>query len=444
MTRARHILIVSIAIMIVAGLCHAALAWRGPASSEVASCEHPVPPKPAHCEWVTASGNLQATVDRVTPNTELCLQVGTYEGPLTISKPLTIWGNTSTIIKSQGLGTTVSVNAHNVTLLGFTIDGSGTRYDTDDAALRLQGQNLRAEGLTIRRATYGILFGGADHAVVRNNRIEGDPTLRLGLRGDAIRLWETSHAEVTDNVITHNRDVVVWYSSHNRITGNRIEGGRYGVHLMYSHDNVLEHNALIGNVVGVFVMYSHNVHIDQNEIAEHSSPAGMGVGLKESGNIAMVGNIVRYATTGVFIDSSPFGTDSKDEFRKNAFLGCGEAVVFHGQTRGNAFQDNAFIGALAPVSVENGGDALASKWKQNYFDDYEGYDLDSDGYGDVAYEVRSLSHQLSDEEPLMQFFRGTVAESVIEAAGKLVPMFEPRTLLSDPHPRVRAPAIGGL
>ena len=91
-------------------------------------------------------------------------------------------------------------------------------------------------------------------------------------------------------MVDGGRDVVVWYSSGNRIANNRISGGRYGTHLMYSHRNQIDGNHYDGDVVGVFVMYSHDVALDHNVIAEASGAAGMGIGLKDSGNISLTDN----------------------------------------------------------------------------------------------------------------------------------------------------------
>ena len=48
-------------------------------------------------------------------------------------------------------------------------------------------------------------------------------------------------------------------------------------------------------------------------------------------------------------------------------------------------------------------------WEGNDFDDYAGYDLDRDGYGDLPYELRSLSGALVSQHPALAFFRGAPA-----------------------------------
>jgi hypothetical protein len=40
------------------------------------------------------------------------------------------------------------------------------------------------------------------------------------------------------------------------------------------------------------------------------------------------------------------------------------------------------------------------------------------------------------EAPALAFFRGTPAMALAEAIGRIVPLFEPRLVLSDPEPRM--------
>ncbi|MGD8607656.1 MAG: hypothetical protein PVH21_10210, partial [Myxococcales bacterium] len=88
------------------------------------------------------------------------------------------------------------------------------------------------------------------------------------------------------------------------------------------------------------------------------------------------------------------------------------------------------------LQVEGGGDALQVQWLGNTFDDYQGYDLDHDGFGDIPYELRRLSSQLQSTYPQLQFFRGAVTLELLDAISALFPMIEPKTILIDPRPKM--------
>jgi nitrous oxidase accessory protein len=344
------------------------------------------------------------------------------------------------VIASRGSGSTVSITAAGAALEGVTIDGSGGRFDLLDAAVRVHADDARVEGVTIRNALFGVLVERSRGVLVRGNRVLGDPQQTLGLRGDGIRLWEVRESRVEANQLSHSRDIVIWYAPGNRISGNRVEGGRYGTHLMYSHGNRIEDNRYVGNVVGIFAMYSRDLAIRRNLIARSAGAAGVGLGAKESGALVVEDNWFIANTVGTYLDTSPLEPDDHNRFRGNVFRFSDAAVVFHGVAERNAFVGNSFRDNGIPVRVEGRGDAQAATWRGNDYDDYAGYDLDGDGVGDLPYELRSLSSTLESRSPALAFFRGTVAMGLVELVGEALPLFRPTTLMVDPAPRMRAPA----
>jgi nitrous oxidase accessory protein len=290
----------------------------------------------------------------------------------------------------------------------------------------------------VRNAVFGILAEKAKGVVIRGNHVRGTGGEALGMRGDAIRLWETQDSLVEDNLVEDSRDVVVWYSSRNRLLRNTVRAGRYGTHFMHSHDNVVEDNQFLGNEVGVFIMYSRNITLRRNVLADATGAAGMGLGVKESGNITAQDNRLVHNTVGLYLDTSPLQVEDANLFEGNVFRLGDVGVVFHSSQRRNTFRGNSFRDNHAQVQVEGGGDALEVAWRGNDFDDYAGYDLDGDGVGDVPYELRSLSSDLVTRYPDLAFFRGSPTLGLIRAAGELLPLFAPRTVLRDEAPRMAA------
>lgn len=397
------------------------------------------PERPAACRDVEPGTELQAAIERAAPGSALCLRPGVHQGPIALDQALTLWGAPGAVIRSTGKGTTVRVRAAGSRLLGLGIDGSGSRHDIDDAALRISASDVLIEGVEITRAMFGVLVDQAQRVTLRGCRIAGLSDVVAGLRGDAIRLWETRESRIEDNLIEASRDVVVWYSPHNVLRGNRIVGGRYGVHFMYSGDNQVVDNAFVSNVVGIFAMYSRNLLIRGNRLVDASGAAGMGLGLKEAGNVTVQDNVFVHDSIGLYVDTSPLYIGDYNRIERNRFLLSGTAVTFHGPSRGNLFADNELRGNRAQVEVEGGGDARESQWRGNYFDDYAGYDLDGDARGDVPYALRSLSGLLTSRVPETTFLRGTPALGLVEILGTLVPLVTPRTLIVDQRPRMQRP-----
>ncbi|MBS1149972.1 MAG: copper transporter substrate-binding protein [Myxococcaceae bacterium] len=394
------------------------------------------PPRPEGCRAVRPGEDLAALLKQTPPGQALCLAEGDYSGPLKVPPGVTVWGSRAAIVRSSGKGTTVWV-ADGARLLGLTIDGSGDRFDTLDAAVHVSGDDVEVRGVKVLDSFFGILSEKARRPRLIGNEVIGRPGLTLGMRGDGIRLWETTGATIEDNLVEQSRDCVVWYSSDNRLRRNTVRDGRYGTHFMFSHRNQVEDNRYLGNEVGVFVMYSRDLKLQRNLISQSLGAAGIGLGIKESGNLTVAHNLIAHNTVGIYLDTSPFQNDEHNLFEENLVALSQAAVVFHSSQTRNAFLGNAFTGNETQVLVQGGGDALGTRWEGNDFDDYRGYDLDTDGTGDLPYELNSLSEDLVAHYPALAFFEGMPVLALVGAAGHVVPLLAPRPLVRDPTPRMR-------
>lgn len=398
------------------------------------------PPPPAAGIEVRPGESLQGVLQALPAGAEVRLGAGIHRGPLRITRRVTVWGPPEAVVLSSGIGTTVEILADSVSLLGFTVEGSGRRFDTTDAAIRVGADDVRIEGLHVRDALFGVTVEDARRVSVRGNVITGTGERDLGLRGDAIRFWEVRDSEIVGNLVTDSRDIVVWYSPGNRVCGNFVESGRYGTHFMYSHRNTAEGNTYLGNLVGIFVMYSDTVEVRANRMAFADPAGGMGLGVKESGELLVVDNILLGNQDGIYLDASPLQRGHRNLFERNAILFCETGVAFHRSGANSRFAGNEFQGCGSPARIDGGGDAMLTAWFGNRFDDYQGYDLDRDGVGDVPYELHRLSDQITSAREDLKFFRGTPALALLDLVGRIVPLLAPRILLRDPSPRTGAAA----
>ncbi|HEY8122079.1 MAG TPA: nitrous oxide reductase family maturation protein NosD [Myxococcota bacterium] len=407
-----------------------ALAWSGAAAAASA--------RPPGCRDVPAGVPLQALLDAAAPGSALCLAAGEHRGPLVVPAGVLLWGSRSARVVSSGTGSTIRLSGAGAALEGFTVDGSGARFEHADAAVRIEADGGRVEGLRIEHALFGILAERVKRVRIARNEISGNAAKALGLRGDAIRLWEVRGSDVVGNRVEDARDVVAWYAPGNRFADNVIARGRYGIHFMYSHDCHVEDNRFDANVVGVFVMYSRGVVLERNEIQRSAGAAGMGIGVKEAGAITIRDNRLVNNTVGLYLDTSPLDRRDHNWIDGNLLAGHDRAIVFLGGAARNHIRANTLRGNTLQVALEGGGDALAAEWRGNSFDDYRGYDLDGDGVGDLPYEPRSLAAEWTQHAPALALFRGTPALALVEWLGAAVPLFRPTTLLIDPSPRMRS------
>lgn len=391
-------------------------------------------PRPRGCVEVPPGGPVQARLDD--PQVAaVCLLPGEHRGPLRLTRAVTLWGPPQAVVRGGG-GTLIDLVAPGAAVRGLTIDGTGGKFDRLDGAVRLRADDTEVSQVSVQHAVFGILVERAARVRVVGNHVEGSRDPAIGLRGDSIRLWETRDSLIADNQVSHGRDLVVWYSSGNTISGNRVDGGRYGLHFMYSHDNRVEKNHLVRGVVGIFVMYSRGLHLTGNLIADAGGAAGMAIGLKDSGNVVVEDNRIIHDALGIYLDSSPMQRGDEVVIARNVLRLCDTAVVFHSSAHDVRITDNDLADNRAQVRVDGGGDATAVTWRGNYFDDYTGYDLDGDGRGDVPYELRSLSNQLTASYPNLTIFQGTAALAMLDAAAHLDPLYQPSPVLREVAPRM--------
>jgi nitrous oxidase accessory protein len=389
---------------------------------------------------VAAGDDLLAAVAAAPAGATLLLAPGEHQGPLVVDKPLQVWGPPSAVVRGRD-GSTVRVLANGAAVRGFTVLGSGQRFDLMDGGVLVRGEDVVVEGLTVRESLFGILAERSRRVLLRGNLVVGTGLPAMGLRGDGIRLWETHDSEVVDNVVVDSRDVVVWYSGKNRLRRNQVLRSRYGTHFMYSHDNVVEDSRFVDDEVGIFVMYSRDIVLRRNLLARAGGAAGIGLGLKEAGNLTAEDNWLLANTTGIYVDASPLHPEEHNRYAGNTVRFSEVAVALHSTIARSEFVDNHFADNGAVVKVGGHGDALQCTFTDNHYDDYRGYDFDGDGRGDVPYEFRRLSTQLEGRYPELALLHGAPAMGMVDLVGELMPLFAPKRLLQDPRPRLHAPPM---
>ncbi len=397
------------------------------------------PPSPPQGLVVRSFQELQQLVADPAGPKDLVIE-GQLEGDLVIKRPVALRGAPGALLRGTGRDTVVTIDAHDVVIEDLAIRRSGHRHTHEDSGLKASGERVRISRVDIAETLFGISLQACRHCVLERVNVTGYDSDEE-LRGDGIKLWEAHDSIVRDCRMIHSRDLVVWYTSRATLERNTVERSRYGSHFMYAKDSVVRDSRFRGNVVGVFVMYSMRLKVERNVLAGARGAAGIGLGFKDSDAIELKGNWMVANTTGTYLDNTPRTPADAVKFEGNVLALNDVGMRLHASERGlhlygNAFRDNAVV-----IEVDGGGNALGVDLKGNYFSDYEGYDLDGDGTGDVAYEVKALSSQLTEAHPTLKFFYGTAAMSVMDAIAYAVPVLSAKRLLVDPSPKMYPPQL---
>ncbi len=362
-----------------------------------------------------------------------------YHGDFVVRRPLTLSGSGRTVIEGSGHGTVVSIESDDAALENVAVRRSGRRQTTEDAGIRAKGARIRISAVSVEDSLFGITLGPCPHCLVERARVTGLQGADAELRGDGIKLWESSDSVVRGSVVDGARDVVVWYSRRVKFEGNTVRNSRYGIHFMYAHDSIASGSRIENDVVGIFVMYSSRLHVEHNVLVGARGPAGMGIGFKESDGVLLENNWIVGNTTGVYLDRTPRSAAEPVSFQRNMIALNDVALGFLGSEAGLTFANNDFHENVALCEFENEGQPLQARFEHNHWSEYAGYDLNHDGIGDVAFELKQLSRELSDATPSLRLFQGTAAFAAIDAIAHVAPVLASRTLLVDTAPAVQSP-----
>jgi nitrous oxidase accessory protein len=363
-----------------------------------------------------------------------------YRGDLVVKRPVAIRGTRGTTLEGSGSGTVVTIDGNDVTLEHVSIRHSGRRHTAEDSAIKATGERVRIADIDIQDSLFGVNLEACRHCLLERAHITGfgDDT---ELRGDGVKLWEANDSVVRGCVVDHARDLVVWYTRRAVLEENTVTGGRYGTHFMYAHDSVVRRSRFERNVVGVFVMYSMRLRVEDNVLAGARGAAGIGLGFKDSDGVQVKGNWLVANTVGTYLDNTPRTAADPVGFDDNLVALNDVAMRLNTSEKGLSFRGNDFHQNAVMIEVDGGGDAMFVEMRENHYSDYEGYDLDGNGVGDVAYEVKALSSELIESHPAIKFFHGTAAMGLVDAVARAMPMLASHKLLVDPAPLARRPNL---
>jgi nitrous oxidase accessory protein len=103
---------------------------------------------------------------------------------------------------------------------------------------------------------------------------------------------------------------------------------------------------------------------------------------------------------------------------------CDENNIYYNNFSGNTFE------------VATNGSLMLNKFYNNYWDKYEGYDLDKNGIGDVPYHPLSMYSMVVEQNPNSIILLRSFMVSLLDKAEKAIPSITPEQLI-DGKPLMR-------
>lgn len=375
--------------------------------------------------------SIAAAVRMAAPHSRIVVTGGVYREPtIVVDKPLEITGLDWPVIDGENARQIMVVTADSVAVRGIHFEHVGMSFVQDWAAIRVQNATgCVIEGNRFDETFFGIYLAKASGCTIRRNVLRSHHRREMAA-GNGIHLWASSGNLIADNVISGHRDGIYFEFVHNTvISGNLSEKNlRYGLHFMYSDDCRYVGNTFRENGSGVAVMFTHRVEMTGNRFEGNWGGAAYGLLLKEISDSKLSRNVFYRNTTALLADGA-----NRLQADGNDFIDNGWAVKLEASTQDGRFTRNNYIGNTFDVSTNNS--EHTTTFAGNYWDSYEGYDLNRDGVGDVPHRpVRLFSMIVAQNSPLIILLRSTFVR-LLDSAERILPLLTPVSLED------RAPAM---
>jgi nitrous oxidase accessory protein len=193
---------------------------------------------------------------------------------------------------------------------------------------------------------------------------------------------------------------------------------------MFSHNNSFIKNTFQKNPSGIAVMYSHGVTMQYNRFEQNWGSAAYGILMKDISDSRVMHNIFRSNTMGIYLEGA-----SRILIEKNQFISNGYAMRMLANCNDNTIKQNNFISNSFDVSTN--GTMQLNVYENNYWDKYEGYDLNRDGIGDVPYRPVSMYSMVIEQSPAALMLFRSFLVNLLDKAEKVVPAIIPEGLIDD-------------
>jgi len=373
----------------------------------------------------TVISSVQQAINLAQNGDTVLVEPGIYkEKNIVVNKSIVLIGNKYPVLDGEHTYEIISVRANNITIKGFKLIHSGISSLIDIAGIKIYSR----EGVTIvdnilEDTFFGIYLQKSVNCLIENNKLSAYATSDQQ-SGNGIHCWQSDSLRIIGNTITGHRDGIYFEFVTNSVIWRNISraNSRYGLHFMFSHNNAYIANIFQNNNAGVSVMFSHGVKMFNNVFEDNWGDGCYGIFLKEITDSYISGNKFLRNTTGIFMEGATRVMVEKNEFNKNGWAVKIDASCLDDTITHNNFFANSF-------DIATNGSLVLSSFSYNYWDKYEGYDLDKNSLGDVPYHPVSLFSMIVAENPTAMILFRSIMATLLDKIEKILPSLTPENLV---------------
>ncbi|HRI32606.1 MAG TPA: nitrous oxide reductase family maturation protein NosD [Saprospiraceae bacterium] len=376
---------------------------------------------------------IQLAINQSNHGDTIIVHEGVYnDGNLLINKSLHILGINRPIIDGQSKFEVVSIKSNSVVFDGFQVQHSGYATLEDPCGIKVYDSKYVVLSNNILEDNFfGIYLQYSNCCVVKNNKIKAYGQAEQQI-GNGIHCWKSDSLQIIGNTIEGHRDGIYFEFVTNSIIWRNVSIGniRYGLHFMFSNDDAYISNVFRKNGAGVAVMFTKNVKMFNNVFEQNWGDAAYGMLLKEINDSYIFGNIFVSNTAGIFMDGTNRVKVEKNVFKNNGWGMKIQASCTQSEVTLNNFQGNTF-------DIATNGSLVLNTFDRNYWDKYEGYDLDKNNIGDIPFHPLSIFSVIVESNPAAMLLFRSFLVTLLDQAEKVIPTLTPDQFV-DNTPLIRA------
>jgi nitrous oxidase accessory protein len=376
--------------------------------------------------------SIQKAIDKAENGDTILVDAGIYkEGNIVIQKSIIVKGIDFPVLDGANTNSLFSIKTRNATIEGFKLQHTGRSEIKDIGAIMIyDSYNISVLNNILDDTNFGIYLQNSRNCTIKNNSITAYGKNEVQ-SGNGIHCWRSDSLLIIGNKIKGHRDGIYFEFVTNSLIWRNYstKNVRYGIHFMFSNHDTYIGNIFEANESGVAVMYTNNIHMYNNHFLNNWGDATYGILLKDITDSDISGNHFTKNTVGIHMEGC-----SRINLYKNAFYNNGWAVKIQASCDNNDFTNNNFIGNTFDIGTN--GSLVLNTFNGNYWDKYEGYDLNRDRIGDVPYHPVSMYSMIIDSNPAsLMLFRSMIV-SLLDKSEKLLPGITPEGL-KDMKPLMR-------
>lgn len=354
----------------------------------------------------------------------ISIEAGIYkEGNIVVSKRLTIIGNNYPVIDGEYRFEVITIKSNGVVIDGLKVINSGISSIDDFAGIRIsESKNVFIRNNILLNTFFGIYTQFGSNCIIENNQIIGK-SKNEQQSGNGIHCWKSDGMQIRRNTIRGHRDGIYFeFVTNSEIISNTSkENLRYGLHFMFSNQDSYIGNHFVNNGAGVAVMFSHHVSMINNYFYKNWGDAAYGILLKEISDSKIERNHFKENTVAVFLEGANRINIQKNIFSNNGWALRIQASCMDIEVVSNNFLSNTF-------DVGTNGSLVLNKFNENYWDKYEGYDLNKNNRGDIPYRPISLFAVIVERNPTSMILFRSFITALFDKTEKLIPSLTPENL----------------